>query len=178
MQNLCDSKMLLTKRTLLVQLQTMKKAKEVKKAKLKGKRPTGGVTKVHPAVYDADFQKISPISQAIKKSKTSPSSSFSSLPFSPATSKDKTPTSSSLDDYKGFPWESTAAFKAVVDSLTVYTKDKSRGLVRQCPHCQECYKPRKNMKHTGDFGNECLECTCTKNKGVCEQLLVDQGILE
>jgi hypothetical protein len=92
---------------------------------------------------------------------------------------DKTATPSSLDDddYDGFDWEKTAAFKAIVDRLVVKTK-QSRGLIRMCHHClKACAKERKNFKHRGDFGNECLECTCTKNKGVCEQLLVDRGIL-
>jgi len=33
------------------------------------------------------------------------------------------------------------------------------------------------LRVKGKHGNEFLECGCTKNKGVCEKLLLDRGIL-
>jgi hypothetical protein len=50
------------------------------------------------------------------------------------------------------------------------------GIVRR--HCRHCYsngKPTKIVRNNGDAA--LLECGCSKEKGVCEELLRNRGIL-
>jgi len=82
-----------------------------------------------------------------------------------------------LDKDNAEQWEKKEAFKKIVESLVVTTKNTSLGVVKQCPHCKLIRKKRKDLRVKGKHGNEFLECGCTKNKGVCEKLLLDRGIL-
>jgi hypothetical protein len=64
----------------------------------------------------------------------------------------------------------------MVESFVVKTVDSTKGVWRQCNHCR-INKKRKDWEVKKALGNEFLECGCSKNKAVCEQLLMDRGII-
>jgi len=142
---------------------------------IKGKRKTSrkavtapptGVSKVHSTGYYTDFLKNTSGPSVMEKKTT--------------TSLSKKPNSSTKDDNRNV-WEKQEEFERVLETLTVSTRGEDgklvKGDIRQCYHCRINKKPRKDVRVQGQHGNEYLECGCSKNKGVCEKLLVDKGVL-
>jgi hypothetical protein len=89
-------------------------------------------------------------------------------------SKNSTQTSNP-DDYDGKEWEKKAEFKEIINSF-VKKHTWNDGIVRRhCRHCASNNKSTKIIKSNGDPA--LLECGCSKDKGVCEELLLKRGIL-
>jgi hypothetical protein len=136
----------------------------------KGKEnPTSkGTAKVHTVGYSADYQKIAPASQAIKKK-------AKAGPPPPTTPKNKPKNATPVeDDHED--WQERAEFKEMVKSCVVPATDSEYEGWRQCHHCHLNKKEKDwvKVKMTGDAW---LECGCKTDKAVCEQLLVNRGIL-
>lgn len=144
----------------------MRKAKATENDKGKTKPLSKGSAKVHTTGYCLDYQKISSASQTIKKKNTKASTT---------TPKNKTKNSTpDKDDHED--WQEKEEFKAMVKSFVVpATESKYKGW-RQCYHCHLNKKDKDwaKVKMTGDAW---LECGCKTDKAVCEQLLVNLGII-
>jgi hypothetical protein len=79
------------------------------------------------------------------------------------------------DHYDGEEWEKREEFKEIIKSFERKHTWKD-GIIRR--HCRHCYSNGKGTKDVRNIGNPALlECGCSKDKGVCEQLLLDLGIL-
>ena len=144
--------------------QTKEKRKTSRKAVT---APPTCVSKVHSTGYYTDFLKNTSGPSVMKKKTT--------------TSLFKKPTNSSTKDDDRNVWEKQEEFERVLGTLTVSTRGEDgklvKGDIRQCYHCKINKKPKKDVRVQGQHRNEYLEYGCSNNKGVCEKLLVDKGVL-
>jgi hypothetical protein len=80
---------------------------------------------------------------------------------------------SDTDDYDGKEWEKKEEFKEIIKSFE--KRHNWSGIKR---HCHHCYSNSRSTEIAKNNGNPAiLECECSKNKGVCENLVLDRGIL-
>jgi hypothetical protein len=80
-----------------------------------------------------------------------------------------------LDDCNGKEWETKDEFKEIVESFVRKHTWKDGITRRHCRHCHSNSKATKEVRNKGDSAR--LECGCSKDKGVCEELLWKRGIL-
>jgi len=96
---------------------------------------------------------------------------LSASPTSPI-SREFTPTSSTItQDTDAFDFEFSSQFKAVLQTLKL-AKGPFAGEYK-CTHCRN----NKTKLIDRDLRGSEIICGCTKNKAVCEALLVKKGIL-
>jgi hypothetical protein len=143
----------------------MTKVKSTKKAKAKAKALSGGINKVCLFIYQAETCQIKTTSVASALCQTSKPKAFKA-----SSSIKSVACTSNPDNCDGVrDWKKTEKFKEIIKSLEKRVTWKD-GIIRR--HCHHCSSNKKNTKPIRNNENLALvECGCSKDKAVCEELL-------